>query len=194
MTMRKRWIWALVLAVAVVAAAVAAYAGTVRATAQTPSLCFTSTSVFGEFGGAAGPGKFGDIFSQTHGTTADSQQWNEVINTVGPSDLFVTRNKWDPSACSGTPSSGWHIHPGPSFITVTKGSVTVYHGDDPTCTGTVYSADGTHNGNAFVEPGGDHVHIVRDESGAPAETVAVQLIPKGQPRRVDQPDPGNCPF
>src|SRR5260221_7924827 len=87
MAMRKRWIWALVLAVA----AVAAYAGTARATAQTPSLCFTSTSVFGEFGGAAGPGKFGDIFLQTHGTTADSQQWNEVIKTVRPSDLLVPR-------------------------------------------------------------------------------------------------------
>jgi hypothetical protein len=190
--MRKRPIWALVLAVAVVVAAVAAYVGTVHAT---PSQCFTSRSVFSENGGSTGPGTFGRIFLQTHGTTIDGQQWNEVINTVGPSDLFVTRNMWNPGpGCSGTPSSGWHTHPGPSLITVTKGTVTVYHGDDPTCTGTKYSADGTNNGNAFVEPGGDHVHIVRDESGAPAETVAVQLIPKGQPRRVDQPAPGNCPF
>jgi hypothetical protein len=55
----------------------------------------------------------------------------------------------------------------------------------------VYSANGT---NSFIDIGGGAVHIVRDESGAVAKTIAVQLIPAGAVRRQDAPDPGNCPF
>jgi hypothetical protein len=75
---------------------------------------------------------------------------------------------------------------------VTLGSVTVYDGDDPTCTPHVYTA--TSSNNSFVDPGDGHVHIVRDESGAPAQAIAVQLIPAGGETRIDAADPGNCPF
>ena len=44
--------------------------------------------------------------------------------------------------------------------------------------------------NAFIDPGDGHVHIIRDESGAVAKTVAVQFIPAGATRRQDEPDPG----
>ena len=75
---------------------------------------------------------------------------------------------------------------------VTQGTVTAYEGDDPNCTPHVYSATGT---NAFVDIGSGDVHMIRDESGAIAKTVAVQLIPKGATRRIDVvPAPGNCPF
>ena len=49
-------------------------------------------------------------------------------------------------------------------------------------------------GMGFVDPGGDHVHIIRNEGTVEASTVAVQLIPAGQPRRIDVADPGNCDF
>ena len=76
---------------------------------------------------------------------------------------------------------------------VTQGSVTVYDGDDPACTPHVYTA-GTPS-NAFIDPGDGHVHIIRDESGTVAKTVAVQFVPAGTTtRRQDAPDPGNCPF
>jgi hypothetical protein len=55
----------------------------------------------------------------------------------------------------------------------------------------VYTANTANN--AFIDPGGGHVHIIRDES-AVAKTIAVQLIPAGTTRREDSPDPGNCPF
>ena len=45
-----------------------------------------------------------------------------------------------------------------------------YDGDDPTCTPTRYDV-----GEGFVDSGGGHVHLFRNESGAPAETVATQI-------------------
>lgn len=189
--MRKRWIWALwalVLAVAAVAAYAGTAVGTVRATAPTPAPCFSGKSLIGPR-----PATFDEIFSHVH--AKDPQFWNEVIKTEGASDLYVQQNTWDPtsSVCNGQiPSTGWHTHPGPSFVIVIQGSVTVYDGDDPTCTPHVYTAN-TEN-NAFVDPGGGHVHIIRDESGAVAQTIAVQLIPAGAVRRQDAPDPGNCSF
>jgi Cupin domain len=176
--MRKRWIGALVLALA----AVAAYAGPVRATDPTPRPCFSSETL--------SKGTFGRI--SLHVQTQVPQFWNAVVQTVGDSDLFVQRVSWNPGvpACNGlTPSSGWHMHPGPSFITVTAGTVTVYRGDDPDCTPHVYTA-----GNTFMEIAGV-VHIVRNEDPhVPAQTIAVQLIPNGADRRMDADDPGNCHF
>jgi quercetin dioxygenase-like cupin family protein len=168
--MKRKWVWALVLA----ALGLAVYAGNVLAT---PSSGFSGTTM--------AKATFGDIFS--HVQTQSPQFWNEVIKTEGDSDLYVQQNTWQPGG-----STGWHTHPGPSFVMVTQGSVTVYDGDDPTCTAHVYTA-GTPN-NAFIDPGGGHVHLVRNETGSVAQTIAVQLIPAGAVRRQDVPDPGNCSF
>jgi hypothetical protein len=70
--------------------------------------------------------------------------------------------------------------------------VTAYDGDDTTCTPHVYTA-GTAS-NTFIDPGDGHVHIVRNETGDVAQTIAVQLIPAGAVRRQDAAAPGNCPF
>ena len=75
------------------------------------------------------------------------------------------------------------------LVIVLSGTVTNYVGDDPSCTPHAYSA-----GSTFVDEGGTDVHILRNESGAQAETLAVQLIPSTAGRRIDMPAPGNCPF
>ncbi len=106
------------------------------------------------------------------------------LRTKGLSDVYVTRN-----AIAVGGHSGWHTHPGPSLITVTEGWIMAYDGDDPTCTPTRYDI-----GEGFVDHGDGHVHLLRNESGAPAETVAVQILPQGSTRRIDSPAPGNCPF
>src|SRR5205823_9754437 len=49
-------------------------------------------------------------------------------------------------------------------------------------------------GMAFVDAGGDHAHIVRNEGTEVAQVIAVRLVPAGQPGRIDVADPGNCPF
>lgn len=115
----------------------------------------------------------------------DRQVWLSLQKTKGASDLYVQSNVWQPGG-----STGWHSHPGHSLIIVTAGTVTDYEGADPTCTPQTYTA-----GMSFVDPGGTHVHIIRNESTTDvAQTIAVQLVPAGQPRRIDAPSPGNCSF
>ncbi|HEX9187988.1 MAG TPA: cupin domain-containing protein, partial [Vicinamibacteria bacterium] len=110
--------------------------------------------------------------------------WLSLQRTKGPSDLYVQSNVWQPGG-----STGWHTHPGHSLIIVTAGTVTAYEGDDPGCQPTVYA-----QGAAFLDPGGDHVHLLRNEGAEPASTIAVQLIPADATRRVDAENPGHCPF
>lgn len=174
--MKAKWVWALVLAAAL---AVTFYAGTVLATSAQG---FTGTTL--------ARATYGEIYSHVHTVPAS---WDELIKTKGNSDLYVQQNTWDPATCGGCiPTTGWHTHPGPSFVIVTQGTITAYDGDDPSCTPHVYTAN-TPN-NAFMDPGDGHVHVIRDESGAVARTIAVQLIPAGATRRIDAPDPGNCNF
>ena len=70
--------------------------------------------------------------------------------------------------------------------------MTVYDSDDRRCKPQTYTANTATN--AFVDPGGGHVHIVRNETAAVAKTIAVQLIPAGAERRQDAPKPSNCSF
>ena len=84
--------------------------------------------------------------------------------------------------------STWHMHPGPVFIVVAKGTMRFYESDDPTCTPIEKT-----QGQGFLDKG-DHAHIARNESGAPAQTVVTYLVPQGAALRIDQPRPGNCPF
>ena len=140
----------------------AAYVGNVLAT---PASGFGSTSL--------AVGRFGVIDVPSH-----------VLETRGPSDLYVQSNVWAPRG-----TTGWHTHPGQSLIIVTAGTVTAYEGDDPSCTPHVYTA-----GMGIVDPGGDHVHVLRNEDSIEARTIAVQLIPADATRRIDAEGPAACPF
>lgn len=109
--------------------------------------------------------------------------WDVKLSTKDTSDVYVTRNA---IAIGG--HSGWHMHPGPSLITVTVGEITAYDSSDPLCTPKVYRA-----GEGFVDSG-DHAHLLRNESGAAAETVATQFLAVGSTRRIDADAPNNCNF
>src|SRR3954447_17396923 len=149
--MKSRLAWALGPIVLAVVLAVATHSGKGLATPAT---------VPGFSGETLAKATYGEIFSHVHMREA---HWRELIRTKGSSDLYVQHNTWDPAACANTctPSTGYHTHPGPSFVIVTQGSVTAYDDDDPTCTPHVYTADTPTN--AFVDPGGGHVHVVLDE-------------------------------
>jgi uncharacterized cupin superfamily protein len=126
--------------------------------------------------------RFGEIDVNLH--TVPAHFWQSRQKTQGLSDVYVQSNVWVPGG-----SSGWHTHPGHSLILVTAGTVTAYEGDDPGCAPHVYS-----QGMGFVDPGGDHVHVLRNEGATEARTITVQLIPAAAVRRIDAADPGNCPF
>ncbi len=134
-------------------------------------------------------GRFGEIdafSSLPHGLNGEGneQLWQSMQKTKGASDVYVQSNVWAPGG-----STGWHSHPGDSLIIVTAGTVTDYEGHDPDCKPHVYKT-----GTGFVDPGGGHVHILRNEGDVEAKTIAVQLIPADAARRIDVADPGNCHF
>ena len=85
--------------------------------------------------------------------------------------------------------TGWHSHPGPVFVTISAGTMTFYDADDPTCTPGTYAT-----GDSFVDQGGGHVHIARNEGAVNLVLYATYLVPVGAPIRTDVPNPGTCPF
>jgi hypothetical protein len=98
-------------------------------------------------------------------------------------DIVVRRHDYLPGS-----TTGWHSHPGPVFITVTQGELTYYEYDDPSCTPHVVSA-----GHGFVDSG--RGHIVRNESGQPAQDVSVITAPVGGTFRSELAAPGPfCDF
>jgi quercetin dioxygenase-like cupin family protein len=123
-------------------------------------------------------GQFDEIGAKTL-----SSSWQARISTKGESDLHVLENTIEQGG-----SFGWHSHPGPSLVIVKTGALTLYRGDDPTCTPQVVEA-----GSGFVDEGGD-VHLVRNEGSVVTVVYVTSLVPRGAVRRIDEPSPGNCPF
>ncbi len=178
MNRRMTWMAAIVLAMA----GALVYTDGVQATA--PS---------GFVGTTLALGRFGDIDAANHLLPPDFWKtfnknaiWLSFQKTKGQSDLYVQSNVWSPGG-----TTGWHSHPGHSLIIVTTGAVTAYEGDDPSCTPRVYT-----QGMGLVDPGGDHVHVLRNEGLVEARTITVQLIPAGAMRRIDAaaPSPSACQF
>lgn len=108
--------------------------------------------------------------------------WSARIRTRGTTDAYVVDNTFAPGS-----DTGWHSHPGPSMVFVVAGTVTNYSSDSPACQPQVYAA-----GSNFVDPGGKDSHLLRNEGTVPAETIAVQLLPSGSTRRIDEPIPDEC--
>ena len=109
--------------------------------------------------------------------------WEVDIKAKDPLDVAVQTITFQPGG-----QSGWHRHPGPVFIQVVSGTMTFYESDDPACRPTVRTA-----GQGYLDAG-DHAHIARNESGAPATNVVTYFAPPGAALRIDAPSPGNCPF
>jgi mannose-6-phosphate isomerase-like protein (cupin superfamily) len=89
--------------------------------------------------------------------------------------------------------TGWHTHPGPTFVAVAAGEGTLYHGGPAGtgCSGHKYGV-----GAGFFQPSSD-VHNLRNEGAVPLVVHAFYVLPAGTPSTsifVDQPQPPNCPM
>jgi quercetin dioxygenase-like cupin family protein len=157
----------LVLASFVVVVGIAVYAGSVLATP--PS--------------AVKPTVFGVGKLSSFDTSGRIGAWNAKMNIRGASDLHVLSNTIAPGG-----SFGWHSHPGPSFVIVKSGTATVYLGHDPRCRPHRIRA-----GSGFVDKG-LQTHVVRNEGTVNLVTVVVSFVPRNATRRIDEADPGHCPF
>jgi mannose-6-phosphate isomerase-like protein (cupin superfamily) len=85
--------------------------------------------------------------------------------------------------------TGWHTHPGPTFVAVASGEGTLYHGMAG-CPATKYGT-----GSGFMQPTTE-VHNMRNEGSAPLVLWAFYALPAGTSNaaiRVDQPQPSECP-
>ena len=163
--MKSKWIWALLGVLAIMGA----YAGTVLAT---PPSGQTSTTL------ARAPFEPMKLKAQSD----PANLWRLKLKTHGISDAYVVGNTFAPNG--GT--SGWHKHPGPSLIFVTAGTITNYMFDGHHCMQEDYTA-----GQGFVDPGGDDAHMIKNNGGVEARTIAVQLVQAGATRPGDADEP-NC--
>lgn len=106
------------------------------------------------------------------------------ISSRHPADAVVLTTTIYPGG-----STGWHSHPGPAFIVVIRGTLTVYDGNDPTGTPNRYGP-----GGGYLDPGFGHVHIACNQGTTPVTVVQTYLnVPPGGSPRIDEPAPGNCP-
>lgn len=85
--------------------------------------------------------------------------------------------------------TGWHTHPGPTFVAVAQGEGTLYHGMSG-CPSFKYAV-----GAGFMQPPTE-VHNMRNEGTTPLVLWAFYALPPGTANaaiRVDQPQPAECP-
>lgn len=85
--------------------------------------------------------------------------------------------------------TGWHTHPGPTFVAIAQGEGTLYHGISG-CPSHKYGV-----GAGFMQPATE-VHNMRNEGTTPLVLWAFYALPPGTSNaaiRVDQPQPAACP-
>jgi quercetin dioxygenase-like cupin family protein len=153
----------LLVAGAFVAGALGAFA--IKTAWATPPQGFTSTSLIGP------------VTLDEFDTFAHTEDWKARLKTQGVSDVYVTNLKIVPGG-----HGGWHSHPGPSIITVKSGTATFY--DE--C--NAFFPQSYPAGTGFVEDAGC-VHLLANEGNVDLEVIVMQIVPRGAPRRIDEPAP-----
>jgi quercetin dioxygenase-like cupin family protein len=110
-----------------------------------------------------------------------------ACSAATPCDTAVQQVTIDPGG-----HTGWHTHPGATFVAVTAGEGTLHHAGraGTGCPGHKYAP-----GSGFFQHAGD-VHTLRNEGTVPLVVHALYVLPPGTPNtsiRTDQPQPPNCP-
>jgi hypothetical protein len=110
-----------------------------------------------------------------------------ACSAAKPCDTAFQRLTIDPGG-----HTGWHTHPGPTYVSVDTGVGTLYHGGaaGTACSGHTYGP-----ASGFFQPSSD-VHTLWNHGSVPLVVHALYVLPPGTPNtaiRTDQPQPPNCP-
>lgn len=99
-------------------------------------------------------------------------------------DLVVQQGTIQPGG-----HTGWHHHPGPTYVSIVSGEGTLYHGDRAGCPSQKFGA-----GKGFEA--GLSVHLLKNEGTQPVVFYAFYVLPVNTANtaiRVDDPAPAACP-
>ena len=162
-SLRRRVPWKLLIAGAFFAGAVGTFA--IRTAHATPPVGFTATNLVGP------------VVVDEFDTMARADEWKVRMKTEGLSDVYITDLNIAPGG-----HGGWHSHPGPSIITVKSGTATFYDECND------FEPQSFPAGTGFVEDAGC-VHLLANQGDVDLEVIVVQIVPKGAPRRIDEPAP-----
>src|SRR5262249_4828686 len=155
--------WKLIVAGAFVACA---FGGIALGIAwATPPQGFTATNI-------VGPVVLDDIH-----TVHQTRDYGVMIQSTRLSDVYVTHLRTAPGG-----SGGWPPAPGPSTISVRAGTATFYDECND------FEPQTYPTGTGFVEDA-DCVHLLANEGDVDLEVVVIQIVPRGAPRRIDEPAP-----
>ena len=117
----------------------------------------------------------------------ERRRGQEVINVNNAQETVMQQIVIAPGG-----QTGWHSHPGPVVVLIKSGQMSFYDSENRLgCTPRIYSA-----GEAFIDSGQGHVHLVRNESQTEnAEVWRTYFdVPPGGATRIDALNPGNCSF
>lgn len=108
------------------------------------------------------------------------------LQTQGPVEIAAQRIVIQPGG-----TLGWHSHPGPTVVTILRGTMSFYHAED--CTMEIEYAPGQSFSNMP-----DEIHMARNEGEVELVVYASYFVPARTPPvalRIDQPSPGpECPL
>jgi quercetin dioxygenase-like cupin family protein len=115
----------------------------------------------------------------------DSVQRAITCNPANPCDTAFQQATVQPGG-----SSGWHTHPGATFVAVGQGEGTLYRAIGSDC-----PAEKITPGTGFAQMPTE-LHLVRNEGSVPFVVHTLYVLPRGTPNtgiRIDQPQPAACP-
>ena len=125
------------------------------------------------------------VVTRTVKINVDSVQRAITCNPTNPCDTAFQQATVQPGG-----SSGWHTHPGATFVAVAQGEGTIYRVVGSDCPATKIGV-----GTGFAQMPTE-LHMVRNEGTVPFVVYTLYVLPRGTPNtgiRIDQPQPAACP-
>ncbi|HEY8727287.1 MAG TPA: cupin domain-containing protein [Gaiellaceae bacterium] len=125
------------------------------------------------------------VVSRTVKIKVPSIQKAIACDAANPCDTAFQQGTLQPGG-----TTGWHTHPGPTFVAFAQGDGTVYHVSGSECTAMKIGA-----GSGFSQMP-TLVHVLHNDGSVPIIVYTLYVLPRGTPNtgiRIDQPQPAGCP-